>query len=380
MRSLNIKDFNLSDISKITSQFISNTFNNFVDNFLYLFEAHRTLREKYESYKIVADKTFSFMATKTGSNQSDLIITAYEEPISSTTIYNPRFLGIVTLEEAANSQVNLLPLIDESGTISEISDISGLGEGDRALSGTLLYRYDVINGQFVTDDNLRKVVDEVGQVWHEELDNDELQLKLKIPGASYEITYIEIFSYGGTGVSEVIFRGQNDNDETIDVTSRTEITKEYPIRIYINKLDFNDEIDIKLSGYDIGGGKYFYSLGYIKAYIADYVSEGDIVYDLGQLSHIDQIEIVEPIIQPTSLHNAISYPVQIQIYDSATNIIYYDTQANIDAGTGLPEYPNSYPLESRLVLDNTKNFYIRFRLLRVNSFTPVFRKCILTVI
>ena len=379
MRSLNIKNFTISDIGKITSEFISDTFSNFLDNFLYLFAAHKTLREKYETYKIVADQTFAFMATKTGANQSDLIITAYEDPVSSTGIYNPRYLGLATIEESTNSQVNLLPLVDESGTVSAISDVSGIGDGERALSGTLIYRYNLGSGQFVEDTALRNIMDNTAKVWYEELDDDELWLKLKIPAGSAEISYIDVFPYGGTGVNEITFSGLNGNDETIDITTRTEITKEYPLRIYINKQDFNNEIDIKLSGFDLGTGKYFYSLGYIHAYIVDFEAQGEIVYDIGSLAYIDQIEIIEPVIQPISLHNGVNYPIQVQIYDSVTNDIYYDTEANINEGTGLPEYPNSYPLESRLLLDITKNFYIKFKLLRTNSFSPAFRRCVLTV-
>ena len=379
MRSLNISDFSISDIGKITSKFISDTFKNFVDNFLYLFDAHKTLREKYETYKVVADQTFAFMATKTGANQSDLIITGYEEPISSTGIFNPRYLGLVTVEETVDSQVNLLPLVDESGTVSAISDVSGIGEGERALSGTLIYRYNIGSGQFVEDLNLRNIVDNTGKVWYEELDEAELWLKLRLPAGTNEISYVDIFPYGGTGIKEITFSGLISNNETINILTRTEITKEYPLRIYMNKLDFNNEIDIKLAGYDLGTGKYFYSLGHIQAYIVDFESEGEIIYDIGNLAYLDQIEIIEPIIQPTSLQDGVRYPIQIQIYDSVTNDIYYDTEAAINEGTGLPEYPNSYPLESRLILDDTENFYIKFKLLRTNGFSPVLRRCVLTV-
>ena len=51
MRSLNIKSFDLKDFSKITAEFISDTFRNFVDNFLYLVDSLIKLNQKADNTK-----------------------------------------------------------------------------------------------------------------------------------------------------------------------------------------------------------------------------------------------------------------------------------------------------------------------------------------
>ena len=149
----------------------------------------------------------------------------------------------------------------------------------------------------------------------------------------------------------------------------------YPIRIYANKNEFTYAVQIKLGGF-ASGGKYFYSLGYIKAYTVDHADSGIISYNIGTPGEISAIEIVEPHIYPVTLHD--DFPIDIRITSSDDTLIVYDTG-------NVAFEPNDYPLRNNLDLSagelpaGATYWKLTLTLKKTGGFTPEFRRLNLTV-
>ena len=109
MRTLNIKDFSLADWQKVTSKFISDTFKNFLDNFMYLFDAFKRLNEKHIIYKDVSDRTMEFLYFEAQSNLDPLVVVGYQTPVDSSGVNIQQAYGTVSLEETLVE--NLIPCV-----------------------------------------------------------------------------------------------------------------------------------------------------------------------------------------------------------------------------------------------------------------------------
>ena len=388
MRSLNIKSYTLKDFQKITSKWVSDILNNFVDNFMYLFDGFKKLNEKHEIYRTVSDQTMDFLYANSQANSDPLVITAYQTPYDSTDVVVKQAYNHVSLAE--DNVENLIPLID-STVSSEVASIANDDDGNRALGSARIYRYDPASpNQLEEDLDLRRMIDDTGYIWYTEMtdgveqaDASQLGITLSLPtDTQNEITYIEIYPYGGTGVESITFKGQNENDETFSIIDNSSVFKQgYPIRLHVNKKDFSHEINIVLNGYDLGSNNYFYSIGHIKAYVSDFVNSGRVAYSMGAPGTVTSLEVIRHF-APDSVENG---EIDIKIVDD----LVYGT-ANEDDGrvydTSDPNFsPNEYPMAVSLDLSSgalpggATEWIIIFTLNNTDDASPVFKRCDLTV-
>jgi len=381
MRTLNIKDFSLKDFSKLSSEFINDTFKSFVDNTLYVFDALRSMNDKHDRYKIISDQTFDFLYSDLATlSVDDNTILAYDETVSALTtdVSVTRNYGVVTLES-----------VEESGLISradqqvspEIANISNDDDGSIALLNSSIYKVDPINpAQVVQTDDMRYIIDESGLIWHETNEYDTMELVLTLPESSNRITYLLVYPYGGTTIDYIEFREGGSSTTIVDVvgdqaTPDLDISgfsrPGFPVKVNVNKEDFTNEIRVHLKGYDVGGGQYFYSIGKIEPYVVNvFTASGEVTYDLSarSITSISDIVLTEPYIFP--LEEVINFPIDIKIWasDDSSNPIY---------NTEVDEYPLDTSL-TLAALPVGEKWYMTFTLQNTNGISPVFRKCVIT--
>lgn len=368
MRKLNIKPFDLRDFSKISSEFISDVFDTFLNNFLYLFEAFRRLNEKYETNTVVTDKTFDFLFNEISKVSEDNVITAHDEYIASENLDIYRGAGVIGLSGAKES---LIPLLDRSVS-PEISDI-GEEVGQHAISGVRIFKFDWagfvedgVTTLISEDPALRRILDDTGITWYEEYGYPNMGLIIKFPEVGPRVSYIDIFPAGGTAVDEIRILGTGNNWEIIDLDDEHDenLNKRYPIRVYVNKTDFRNEIRVKLSG-----NSGFYSLFYIKAYAVDFVDNGYIEYDISGLEgqKISSITFNDPLIRPDTLERALAVDIEI-----------FKRDGDIDDEPVYSSYSSdTYPIVLDISLDSLvgdEKWVLKLVLNSVEDASPEFRR------
>lgn len=356
MRSLNIKDFKLEDFKKVTSEFISDTFKNFLDNFMYLVDKYLHLSKRYNAYKEVNEKTFSFLAGKTQTH-NPLIITGYNDELSKEKVSVSKTYGVVTIEET--TKTSLIPLADKHISL----DILNIHTDHQyeAVSAARVYK----NGE--ESEELRNIINETGAIWYEESEDSEMEIMIDLPDTlDNRLTYIDIFPYGGTKIKEISIISDKGK-ETRNVEALDSVVSGYPLRIFFNTETFANQIEIILEGYEVDTDTYFYSLGYVRAYYAKYeqttlASPSYIEYDIGTPGMIEAINISQPTVYPYSPGELDTNPIDFMIHDGDSDNPVYSSMVS---GSVLKTDINL----------NEGPYTIRFIFNRIGAFSPVFRKC-----
>lgn len=296
---MRIRSYTVDDTSKITAAWLNNITDDFSNAMTEAYLELEALRKRNIAFKSAVRDGMSFLAQRANAingTQTGLGITAYNQPVSYSSVQLDHTYGQVTLEES--DRVTHFPTAEDN-----------FGR-DLAIASVGVYT-GATETSFSANTSARAIVDAEQEIWSQDFapaatDSGSLWLRIVTPVIGQTPNFVSVYPLAGTEVETIKLK------RTTGYTTFTPASV-WPVKLHQNFSDYDRELRIKLKGVLQPSGNYRFTLQKVDLYSVRYASQGTVTWRTP-----DAFSSVESV----TLNNPWHYPIASQVTDAVQLKVY----------------------------------------------------------